>query len=345
MHLGVPQSYLKPNVEKSGAVVSRETFFTILENGGFSREDIGVMVRDRYGQTALQVDRQFEIAYENYVLDNNPITLNLLRQALGKLGAFNYIRGISILKKDHSIDRTVAPRVMITPSASIQLLDIAKLTSSDRVLEVFCGVGYFSFFLALEQPAVLDCIDLHSPQTYDLDETFQKGFEWIYSEISQALRPNFTTPKFILHDAQALASCEHLHLPYTKAFLHPPFGRESTRIDAIGELDEIKAFGLWIKSLSSLHRLHPVPFCAFSLVPTEWPESILEWQNSSNDLDLTTILVEKLRQLPYYKEKQLIFSSHNMREPNVDMTVLKGLKYSEVKEMRLFRQTIVMTNN
>lgn len=255
--------YINPTMAESSLPKTPEELYGLLDSGNLTRDEIGAVVRNRYPETAQMLDTRLRLASDHEYKD-----------LVGLIGAFNYVRGMSVIKLDGSIDRDVAPRIMLSPSAAIQTLDVAGVTKEDRVLELFTGGGYFSLFLDIRQPTVLDSVDLYTPGLYSLNRTLVNAYDWIYGDLPNGLKPASTFPNFIQADCSNLPDLSRdfrFHPPYNKVFLHPPYGRESKRLI---DITEQEAFNLWVDSLKSVHQRNQAPFTIYSVIPTEWVQKL-----------------------------------------------------------------------
>ncbi len=246
----------------------------LADMGFFRRNDVGFLTRRKYPETAERVDSWYTQAKTAFDSKPNPQNLDRLRQTIGIIGAFNYIRGMWPFKTDGAIDRKVASRIKLSPAASVQVLAAADIQKDDRVLALFSGVGYFSFFLAVTKPATLTCIDLYTPIAYDLEKTFRNTYDWIFKRVPEDKRPPITAPTFMRADCRDLPAFgdENPTEPvFTKIFLHPPYGRESNQPNKITEAD---GFVLWLQSLKSLRERNGEGFEAYSIVPSEWTKAL-----------------------------------------------------------------------
>lgn len=274
------ESFLHPRLPRGKLPTTGSELYAILDSGNSTKEQVGAVVRDRYADTASLLDSRL---YSKAAQLHDPVDLIPL---IGQIGAFNYIRGMSVIKKDGTIDREVAPKIMLSPSAAIQVLDQANLTTQSRVLEMFSGVGYFSFFLALQQPARLDCVDIQTPEIYDLDATFKGAYYWVYSGLSEESKPKVTTPAFRQIDCQNLVTGDSgIASDYTHVFLHPPYGRQSK---LLMDLPEEDCKVLWLNSLNQAARKNQTNLRTFSVVPSEWAKDmqVPNGHTSASVLDL-----------------------------------------------------------
>lgn len=271
--------YIRPNIVASTVTLptNTEDLYRILDSGQLSREEVGVVVRNRYPGTAEKWDRRFEQA----------TGFEEKKKLLAYIRAFNYIRGMAAYRIDGSIDHEVAPRIMLSPSASLQVLDAAQVSEKDRVLELYSGVGYFSFFLAISKPERLDTVDLYAPNAYDLQKTFNTVYNWLYLDLPYDCRPSMTRPNFIIADCVALPDFQidtRFGDYYDKIFLHPPYGKETHK--SLGITEE-EAFASWVDALRSVYRRNPGPFLTYSVVPGAW---IKKLASGSKDDELDCVL-------------------------------------------------------
>lgn len=273
------EKFIHPAIAADQLPKTATDLYAVLDSGIATKEQIGAVVRNRYADTAALLDA---ILYSKAAQLHEPIDLTSL---IGQIGAFNYIRGMDVIKKDGTIDREVAPKIMLSPSASIQVLEKASLTPESRALEMFSGVGYFSFFLALKQPKVLDCVDLRTPEMYDLDATFKQAYNWIYGDLPQESKPNVTTPVFRQMDCRNLKVGPGLGITaeYTHVFLHPPYGRESK---LLMDLSEKECRELWLNSLTQVSKTNKTDFKTFSVVPSEWTNGLEDLDGHTNTFSL-----------------------------------------------------------
>lgn len=268
-------SFAKPRSERfdmDSVPTGREEICALIDSGKLSRNDVGVLVRSRYPETAAYVDRMGRTARRNLQEDSSAETEAAYLRTVGLIGAFNYVRGMEVIKTDGSIDREVAPRMMLSPSAAIQVLSVARVTPKDSVLELCSGFGYLSLPLSVCKPAQLDCVDLRTPKLYQLDETQKRAYQWIYGDLPKELQPPITEPNFIQADCRKSARFgedKRFHPPYNKVFMHPPFGRESKRLTKDNEL---QAFTLWVSTLAAVHEWNSNQFSTYSVVPSEWTD-------------------------------------------------------------------------
>ena len=217
--------------------------------------------------------------------------------------AFYYIRQMRIYMSDGSIDNVFAPRIKVGPAASLQMLDLANLSENDRVLHLFSGVGYFTFFLALSQPAVLDCVDVFTPRNYNLERIFKEGFNWVYKDLPQFLHPVITRPNYLLADAAKLPELTKAEgfqaSSYNKVFLTHPFGRGYDRIS------ELEAFVLWLRALDAVGRRNKGTYSTFSLLPSEWIATVEKMRRNliSNMAGSVNALRAELAGCSYYQEQ------------------------------------------
>lgn len=343
--------YFSPTSEDLGVPLLGERLYQLLDSGTLSKREIGAIVRTRYVESANLLGGQYQEASLAYQHQPDAIHLSPLRKLVGKIGAFNYIRGIEVVKADGSIDREIAPRMMLSPSAAVQLLEIADIKEGDRVLELFCGGGYASFFLALEQPEILDCVDLYTKSTYDLELTFQKAYDWIYEEVPDSFKPAFTKPNFIYGDSRLLTDLigrQILRGNYSKVFLHPPYGRESTRLGLLNELTEFEAFNLWVNSLLHVRDVNTAIYTMYSVVPSEWTDTVQEAADDLDDdidiADVIQVLSAKLQKSPYYQGRDNLLNSPNSKSSFNDSTLkpFKGARYIPLRETRMFDLSIVV---
>lgn len=262
------EDYLHPSIAQDRLPQSTEDLYAFLDSGKATRTEIGAVVRNRYSETADLLDArlQSKIRQTHQAAD--------IVKMVNQIGTFNYIRGISVIKKDGTIDREVAPKIMLSPSASIQVLDQADINRQSRVLEMFSGVGYFSLFLALEQPQILDCLDKHTLALYDLEKTFKEAYDYVYHDLPDQLEPSLTLPNYKMLDCANLGEDKNglgLRNDYSHVFLHPPYGKKSR---LLVDLSEEQCQALWLNSLSQIAGINSTPFRTFSVVPAEWVEDI-----------------------------------------------------------------------
>ncbi|OGK14147.1 hypothetical protein A3H80_03045 [Candidatus Roizmanbacteria bacterium RIFCSPLOWO2_02_FULL_37_19] len=255
--------FINPTI-KEEELPTGEALYQRLDSGLLSRTEIGAIVRNRYKETARLLDARLACAE-----GDNDRTKSLI----ALIGAFNYIRGMSVLRHDGSVDRHIAPRIMLSPSATVQVLDVARINQDDRVLELFTGGGYASFFLALTGAQAVDSVDLFTSSLYDLDETFKQAYDWVYGDLPEILRPHVTQPHFIQADCAELPDFADPRFQdhYDKVFIHPPYGKETNRLI---DITEEEAFRLWISSLVSVYSRNVSPFVTYSVVPSEWTSSL-----------------------------------------------------------------------
>ncbi len=241
------------------------------------KADVESKARVKFPEITRTVDQAYSSQRATYLQSPTKENLTKLASAIGFAGAFNFIEDMQPICKDGTVDGTIFPFVKLGPPAAVQVLEIAKITATDNVLELFSGVGYFTFFLALSSPQVLDCVDLYSCQTHDLESTFTNAYASIFSELSEIVRPTVTKPGFIQADCEALPNFEQdasFQHHYNKVLLHPPYGRESRKIV---DLSEAQAFTLWLKSLASLSKANGQgAFQTYSTVPSEWAETVIQ---------------------------------------------------------------------
>lgn len=281
------ESFLHPRLPVDQLPTTAAELYAVLDSGNATKEQIGAVVRDRYADTAALLDFRL---YSKAVQLHSPTDLIPL---IGQIGAFNYIRGMSVVKKDGTLDHEVAPKIMLSPSASIQVLDQADLAPQSRALELFSGVGYFSFFLALQQPARLDCVDIQTPEMYDLDATFKRAYDWVYSGLAEESKPKVTKPVFRQMDCQNLTTGDSgVANDYTHVFLHPPYGRQSK---LLMDLPEADCRTLWLNSLSQTARTNQTSFRTFSVVPSEW---VKEVEMPSGHTNHSSLNIRETRMFP-----------------------------------------------
>lgn len=266
----------------------------------------GAVVRDRYPLTAKRMDDIFHVAEAAYLADpsNEEARTGYLR-AIGLTGAYNYIRGMEVIKSDGSIDRDVAPKMMLSPSAALQLHEVAQIQPEDRVLDLFCGTGYSTFALGAANPAVLDAVDNFTVANYQLPQTMERAYDMIYQHVPGPLKPPVTMPRFLEQDAASLpefggqdAEAAGFAGHYDKVFLHPPYGRESTRM--MPSISEGDAFILWINSLRSVNRANSGDATVFSIVPEEWQGAAQAIIGGATIEDAVAGMYDRLREIKYY---------------------------------------------
>lgn len=237
--------------------------------------------RLKYPEIANTLDQSYELQRQAYLKEPTDLNLRKLRRNMGSVGAFNFIEHMSPVSLDGSENGSIASGMKLGPGAAAQVLKIADIQDTDRVLELFSGAGYFTFSLALAQPQSLESIDLYSSEIYDLGSTFDSTYERIFSRAPDKLKPLFTSPRFIKGDCTDLAKLSLIGSD--KVFLHPPFGRESRKIV---DLDEIKAYVLWLKSLLSVYATNSSDlFQTYSIVPGEWIDALLEQQENGVEIE------------------------------------------------------------
>lgn len=274
------ERFIHPSIPADQLPKTAVALYAILDSEDTTREQVGAVVRNRYSETAALLDARL---YSKASQLHRPSDLAPL---VGQLGAFNYIRGMRVIRNDGTIDREVSSKIMLSPSASIQVLDQADLTATSRALEMFSGTGYFSFFLALQQPQVLDCIDLNTPDIYNLNETFNQAYEWIYGDLPEEFKPGVTVPQFKQMDCLELDIKTYLGIrtDYTHVFLHPPYGRQSKLLMALSE-EECRS--LWVNSLVRIGETNHNDFRTFSVIPSEWVEDLEPPKGHTNPTSLS----------------------------------------------------------
>src|SRR3989339_85478 len=209
-------------------------------------KDFESKARGKYPQLAFRIDERYELERKTFLNNPSEETLLRLRQAIGNLGAFNFVEGLVPIVRRGQILKEAFSRAKLGPGSAVQILETSALRPQDRVLELFSGLGYFSFFLSLRHPQALDSVDLFSGDVYDLDETFSRAYRDIFSAIPGELRPEVTNPRFVKADCTALPPFGQGELgDYDVVFIHPPFGRESAKIVS---LSEEEAFELWVNT-------------------------------------------------------------------------------------------------
>jgi len=224
--------------------------------------------------TAEKLAERLRAAIKSYEAAPDEMKAQLGLWLFAQRMALFYIRKMLVYKSDGSIDAVFAPKIKVGPAVSIQLLDAANVTSDDRILHLFSGVGYFTFFIALNRPAILDCVDAFTPRDYNLPRTFLECFNWIYQDLPGSLHPTITRPNYLLADASKLPRLSRASgfqaSNYNKVFLTHPFGRGYDRIN------ELEAFVLWLKSLDAVGKRNKATFSTYSLVPSEWMVTVEE---------------------------------------------------------------------
>lgn len=343
--------YVSPTSGDFGVPLVGERLYQLLDSGTLSKREIGAIVRTRYAESAAVLDAQYQEVSLACQHQPDAIQSAILKELIGKIGAFNYIRGMEVIRADGSVDREIAPRIMLSPSAAVQVLETTYIKGADRILELFCGGGYTSFFLALEQPEVLDCLDLYTKSAYDLDLTFQRAYDWIYEEVPDHLKPAFTRPNFIHGDSQKLTDLidrQTLRGNYSKVFLHPPYGRESVRLSMLNELTELEAFVLWVNTLRHVRDVNPVPHTSYSVVPSEWADTAQEAKDAASDVDTTGVLLSKLHENPYYQGRSNVLTPPTNTLTivnNLDLKPFNGACYIPLRETRMFDLSLVVIQN
>ncbi|MGI8419062.1 MAG: hypothetical protein ACR2LN_00285 [Candidatus Levyibacteriota bacterium] len=277
------------------------------EYGKVSFLDKGHIVRMRYPVTAQRLDTIFYNAWRAHEEDlTNKEKKDAFRKAIGLTGGYNYIRGMHVLKKDDTVDREVAPKIMLSPSAALQVLEAANIQEDDRVLDSLCGTGYSTFTIGTMTPQRLDAVDNYTPAHYKLPETMMRAREMIYKDIPQDLQPKVTMPNFLDVDATALpkfgteqANQQGFAEHYDKVFIHPPYGRESVKMRS--NLSEGDAFILWVNSLRSLKEANRGKSTVFSVVPEEWQSTVRDIIEGTSAEDAIRKMYAKLREIKYYQ--------------------------------------------
>lgn len=269
----------------------------------------GAVVRDRYPLTAKRIDDIYGIAETAYVsAPDDEQAKKAYLQAIGLTGFYNYIRGMEVITAEGEVDRDVAPKMMLSPSASLQLLETAQISEEDTVLDMFCGTGYATFALGTANPSRIDAIDNFTIPRYQLPKTMDRAYSMIYKDVPDALKPPVTRPTFIEEDCASLPDfdgqdaaekgfAEH----YSKVFLHPPYGRESTKM--MPSITEGDAFILWVNSLRSVNKANKGDATVFSIVPEEWHgaiRDIIDTENSMSVEDAVGVMYDRLRGIKYY---------------------------------------------
>lgn len=261
-------------------------------------QDLESQTRAKHPQMALDLDREYARAKQAFTTDPNHSNLERLRSAIGFSGGFNFIDNMEAKRWDGSQDKQLF-QMKLGPSAAIQALKIANVQPEDKVVELFSGAGYFTFFLALSRPNELLCVDLFTPQMYDLGLTLDTAYEELFSQLPDEVKPPFTRPTFVQADCTNLPFFDK---SYDKVFLHPPFGRESRKIV---DLSETQAFVLWLRSLLSVNRSNTGPMRTFSLVPSEWTDTAGEIRQGIDFEKVIEGLEERLRNNPYFRPNGL----------------------------------------
>jgi hypothetical protein len=330
----IPERFLRP--EPTGLALplpmGGKSLYDILDSNEIGLEPKGAVVRNRYPYTAAIVDRQFadtKTAHEANPQDQG--TLHAFRKAIGLSGAFNYIRGMEVVMKDGQIDRDVAPKMMLSPSAAIQLHEVADIAETDRVLDLYAGAGYATFFLGTAGPARLDAVDLYTPKHYDLEETHKRAYRDLYADIPDSLKPPVTKPTFIEADSTQLphfgsekATELGLTSHYDKMFLHPPYGRESTLL--IPSVSEGDAFIMWVNSAISAVKANAGEATIYSVVPEEWNQTLEAIKHGAPVDQAMQGLYSKLAELRYYGFPE---NASKLQEP-YDLTQTENWTQDEI---------------
>jgi hypothetical protein len=304
----IPERFLRP--EPTGLELplpmGGKPLYDVLDSNVIPLEPKGAVVRNRYQLTAGVVDGIYDHAEQTYT--ENPEDedkKHTFRKAVGLAGAFNYIRGMEVVKKDGQLDRDVAPKMMLSPSAALQLHEVAQIEETDKVLDLYAGAGYSTFFLGVATPARLDAIDLYTPTHYDLVETNRRAYEQIYADVPEALKPPVTTPRFIEADSTQLPNFKTaeamelgLDTHYDKMFLHPPYGRESTRL--IPSVSEGDAFIMWVNTAMSAAAANGGDAKIYSIVPEEWNHALDKLKQGIPVDQTLQSLYSELANLRYY---------------------------------------------
>lgn len=266
----------------------REFYLSLTEADFVSRE------RLKHADRAMELDGKYTTARQVYLASPSATNLDRLKRAIGYSGGFNFIDSMRLLRWDGSWD-TDFPQMRLGPSAATQVLELADIKTEDRVLELFSGGGYFTFFLALSGSQQLISLDLYTPQTYDLKLTLEATYRGIFSRLPGEVKPPFTTPTFIQADCSDLPEFD---IVFNKVFLHPPFGRESREIV---DLSETQAFVLWLNSLISVYKANKGPFQTFSIVPSEWAETVGMIKQGTTLQESIAELERRTQGNPYYR--------------------------------------------
>jgi len=269
-------------------VSGRELYLAMAPDGYLSNE------RLIHPERAMHLDEKFSRARQAYLADPSKINLRNLRQSIGYLGAFNLIDEIRLVKQDGTEDSGYK-KMRLGPNAATQVLEIAAITDQDKILEMFSGGGYFTFFLSLSGPDSITGIDLFTPGIYDLNSTSQPVFERMFSRLPDQLRPQFTSPNIIQADCTNLP---RLNTEFNKIFLHPPFGKASREIV---DLSESEAFILWLESLISAYETIGGNFETFSVVPSEWTDVIDGIIDELSMGEVIQKLEEKIKDSEHYR--------------------------------------------
>lgn len=310
----------------------REFYLSLADDDFISKE------RLRHPERALELDSEYAMARQLFLA--NPETQNLdgLRRAIGYSGGFNLIDSIRLIRWDGSED-TDFPQMRLGPSAATQVLEIADVNSDDRVLELFSGGGYFTFFLAISGPQQLTSVDLYTPQTYDLESTLKSTYRGIFSRLPDEVKPALTIPNFIQADCTDLPEFD---MGFNKVFLHPPFGRESREIV---DLSETQAFILWLRSLISVHEANKGSFQTFSVIPSEWTKTVSNIKQGATLGEAIVGLEKRIQGNLYYRQNGL--------SKDVQMTQADWKKLGEIfndavvneMESRRVKVSLLTTNH
>lgn len=259
-----------------------------------STEQLDVDQRFKNPDLALEIDGHYSRARQAYLLDPNEHRLDELRRAIGTLGGFNFIDSMYPIRWDGTADVDYN-QMRLGPSASTQVIQIADVKKNDRVLELFSGAGYFTFFLAISNPEALTSVDLFTPQIYDLRSGLQNTYSSIFSKLPEEVRPRFKSPEMVQEDCTALPTFE---TDFNKVFLHPPYGRESR---LIVDISETQAFLLWLNSLASARAVISGEFQTFSPVPTQWAEVVESIKSGVSPEEIIAELERKIKDNGYFR--------------------------------------------
>jgi hypothetical protein len=327
--------YLFPHDSKFNSIPKKElsnSISDLMSKRKVKRSDIGSLIQLRYKGTAKKLRVQLERAKFKKNL-NHLIAL---------IGAFNYIMGISVFKKNGQQEiRSKLTSIMMGPSQAIQFLQILNVKPEDSILELFSGAGYLSFFLAIKQPRSLDCVDVRTSKIYNLSRTFNQGLKFVYKELPKELQPQVTQPHFIHGDIANLSDLidsRKIADSYSKIVLHPPFGRNGTQILA----NEAEAFVLWLTAL--IHIVDNIKGNPdiYAVIPSEW--LILTSDFLSGDLSPAGLQKEfsKILNIPYYRSRGISSPRlKNIPKKIIQKKILvKIIQNKKIAETQLFDLSI-----
>lgn len=172
------------------------------------------------------------------------------------------------------------------------LVNVANITSEDKILDPFAGTGGYLIIAGYKSPKQVIGVDVaynrdSKPIEYASEHTM-KVWESTFDYLPEPIRPKFTQPTFIAGDATELRGIADGSI--TKIISAPPYGIATSEYFNI---NPERAFQLFLDSLNAAKRVLSEGGSAYYLIPKMWLDKQSFICNTANRLGFSISIVKE----------------------------------------------------